>query len=585
MLALMKKSNRLKRFAALVLAIGVLTAPGVLSEAAHAPTALVQPQLQQLSQQTDEVRVMVDGRIIEFDVPPQIMNGRTMVPLRFISEALGAQLRWDDANQIIDITHGNTEIQLQIGTNRMTVNGQVSTMDQAPVVISGRTLIPLRYVAEAFGASVSWDGPNRTAIINSREHQQGQQPGQNPNQPGQQPGRIWSPGDAIPQNAPWQQQRYAENPRGSIVPIPQALARLEAVNNRAFNLNNPAAVWTGQGGFSHPPLTENDLRLKRDHIDAMRYLWDNSAVGRSTSFNGNYLADILEGCDIYFANERLGGFYEGLFSHSPGDRNPQIFIRAHEQRNQQFGVSTQIHETMRALGYGSQLVTMVRGEFDMHEYANEKNRVLFLGDFEYDSTFMRILSNAAGMGRVLDAGATSEQALGALWDQHLRQLIPYEDLMVAVSVGIRLQGRDPALSLATLYQNSANSVPISSFGVELVKISDAFLCDNNRQRNPDISFITNLAQFGRQHGIAPHVSVADVGIQNTPVAIARREAEMGTRLGTNSNGLEGEAQNVVGTAQWDQDQYRNPNVQPLGVLTQKPDEYLADGHIFVCPAS
>ena len=111
------------------------------------------------------VTVLLDGRQLAFDVQPQIMNGRTMVPLRAIFEAMGAIVGWNDETQTVTGTKGDTVVILVIGDTSPSINGKVVTIDQPGVIVDGRTLAPLRFVAEAFGGDVSWDGDTLTASI------------------------------------------------------------------------------------------------------------------------------------------------------------------------------------------------------------------------------------------------------------------------------------------------------------------------------------------------------------------------------------------------------------------------------------
>ena len=112
-------------------------------------------------------RVILDGAPLAMDVPPQIIGGRTMVPMRAIFEALDAEVRWDGAKQTATGTRDDTTVVLPIGSTSPTVNGSVVTIDAPGVVIDGRTLVPLRFVAESFGVDVNWDGATRTVTINS----------------------------------------------------------------------------------------------------------------------------------------------------------------------------------------------------------------------------------------------------------------------------------------------------------------------------------------------------------------------------------------------------------------------------------
>jgi len=114
-----------------------------------------------------QISVLLDGKELTFDVPPQIIGGRTMVPLRAIFEALGAGVDWNASTQTVTASDGDTEVILTIGSTSPTVNGRVVTIDQPGIIVSGRTLVPLRFVAESFGVTVDWNAASRTVTITS----------------------------------------------------------------------------------------------------------------------------------------------------------------------------------------------------------------------------------------------------------------------------------------------------------------------------------------------------------------------------------------------------------------------------------
>ncbi len=111
------------------------------------------------------IYVMLDGNYIGFDVKPQVISGRTMVPIRAIFEKMGATVSWDGNSNSAICTKGSTVVKMTVGNMIMYVNNQPVKMDIAPLVINGRTLAPARYAAEAFGAKVDWDENTKTVII------------------------------------------------------------------------------------------------------------------------------------------------------------------------------------------------------------------------------------------------------------------------------------------------------------------------------------------------------------------------------------------------------------------------------------
>lgn len=119
-----------------------------------------------LSPVIDEgIRVMVDHKTIQSQVAPYVKDGRTMVPLRVIAESLNVKVEWIGSESRIDLRRLNDTIQLWIGRQEGLKNNQKLTFEVAPEIVDGRSFVPLRFVVEAFGAKVSWDEVTRTAGV------------------------------------------------------------------------------------------------------------------------------------------------------------------------------------------------------------------------------------------------------------------------------------------------------------------------------------------------------------------------------------------------------------------------------------
>ena len=112
------------------------------------------------------ITVSLDGKNIEFDVAPQIINGRTMVPLRAIFEALGATVDWNDDTQTVTSTKGGTTISLTINNPTMYVNGKAVILDSPACLVDSRTLVPVRAISEAFDIQVEWKEVAPPAVVN-----------------------------------------------------------------------------------------------------------------------------------------------------------------------------------------------------------------------------------------------------------------------------------------------------------------------------------------------------------------------------------------------------------------------------------
>lgn len=108
---------------------------------------------------------LVDDSPASIDVAPSISKDRTMVPVRFIGEVFGAQFSWDEKLRKVTFTLDDVTIELYIDNKTAKVNGKSTALDSEPIIIEGRTMIPLRFVGEYMGASLDWDGLTQTATI------------------------------------------------------------------------------------------------------------------------------------------------------------------------------------------------------------------------------------------------------------------------------------------------------------------------------------------------------------------------------------------------------------------------------------
>lgn len=114
------------------------------------------------------ISVIINGDMLSLEQPPSIINGRTLVPLRAIFEALGATVEWDGVTQTITSTIDSTTIKLTIGNNILYKNGIAVALDVPAQLINGYTMVPVRAVAEAFGADVNWDDTTQTVYITTK---------------------------------------------------------------------------------------------------------------------------------------------------------------------------------------------------------------------------------------------------------------------------------------------------------------------------------------------------------------------------------------------------------------------------------
>ncbi len=114
-----------------------------------------------------DVSVTVDGRKVVFpDAKPFIdENGRTLIPVRFVTEDLGATVEWNAQDREVYIAKDGVYIMIRIDQEMILVNGRTKAMDTKAIIRDDRTYVPIRYVAEELGATVRWDAATRTVII------------------------------------------------------------------------------------------------------------------------------------------------------------------------------------------------------------------------------------------------------------------------------------------------------------------------------------------------------------------------------------------------------------------------------------
>ena len=119
-------------------------------------TALAQP-----------ISVQLDGRYLTFDQPPVSVAGRLMVPLRGIFEALQAEVLYSAPTRSIKATKGSTVVELTLGSRQALIDGRPVFLDVPADTLGGRTMVPLRFVSESLGAEVKWNGATRTVLLSS----------------------------------------------------------------------------------------------------------------------------------------------------------------------------------------------------------------------------------------------------------------------------------------------------------------------------------------------------------------------------------------------------------------------------------
>jgi hypothetical protein len=141
----------MKKFGLSLLSLLLLTSVGNIASAAG----------------NDQIKVLVNGVQQHFDQSPILYHDYTLVPLRGIFENLGAKVTWDQATQKVTVNKDMLNLTLQIGKDTVIKNGLPIELPVTPEVVNGRTLVPLRFISETLGAKVDWLGDTNTVVITS----------------------------------------------------------------------------------------------------------------------------------------------------------------------------------------------------------------------------------------------------------------------------------------------------------------------------------------------------------------------------------------------------------------------------------
>jgi hypothetical protein len=119
----------------------------------------------QHSNAANPIQILMNGSKINSSVSPQIIQGRTFVPLRAIAEGLGSKVSWDNKQQKATVEKAGLTMEFTIGNPKVSMNGSVTSIEAAPYILEGSTMLPLRFIGEQFGLRVSWDPITRSVYL------------------------------------------------------------------------------------------------------------------------------------------------------------------------------------------------------------------------------------------------------------------------------------------------------------------------------------------------------------------------------------------------------------------------------------
>ncbi|NLD48204.1 MAG: copper amine oxidase, partial [Clostridiaceae bacterium] len=118
------------------------------------------------SETSQDIKVRLNGNYVQFDEKPAIIENRTIVPMRAIFESLGAKVEWNGQTRTVTGSKENIRVTLQIDSDKAYVNNKLVILDATARIINGRTFVPIRFISESLGAKVDWDDREKTVIIN-----------------------------------------------------------------------------------------------------------------------------------------------------------------------------------------------------------------------------------------------------------------------------------------------------------------------------------------------------------------------------------------------------------------------------------
>jgi L,D-peptidoglycan transpeptidase YkuD (ErfK/YbiS/YcfS/YnhG family) len=113
------------------------------------------------------IKVLTNEKEVVFDVQPRIQNGRTLIPIRSVLESLGAEVSWEKSTGTINVLKSSKVIKLSVGSNWAYVDEKQVMLDVPASIIDGRTMVPVRFIAEELGFKVTWDEKKRIVFINA----------------------------------------------------------------------------------------------------------------------------------------------------------------------------------------------------------------------------------------------------------------------------------------------------------------------------------------------------------------------------------------------------------------------------------
>lgn len=141
--------NKLSKAIALTLTFGIISSTAAMAQ--------------------DEIKVYIDEKQVNFDVQPIIYEERTLVPLRAIFEALGAEVTWNQDTKTASAVRGDDTVSITVDSKQLFKNNKAVELDVPAMIVDERTLVPVRAISESFDCDVQWDGEAQTVMIYTKD--------------------------------------------------------------------------------------------------------------------------------------------------------------------------------------------------------------------------------------------------------------------------------------------------------------------------------------------------------------------------------------------------------------------------------
>ncbi|MCL2401980.1 MAG: copper amine oxidase N-terminal domain-containing protein [Oscillospiraceae bacterium] len=496
------------------------------------------------------ISVTVNGDAVDFpDQAPVIIDGRTLVPVRGVFQALGFTVGWNRAAQQVTLTRSNYTVVLTIGSRTFTTNGANHTLDVPAQIINNRTMLPIRAVVESVGYDIDWDESTRTVVISyvsispaqeiQRLERQRDERLADLDQNGMRP--LWY----------FEDQFRNTDPAGNRVESNFGL-RHELIDLymriRPQITHSYSPYYEPSRGLIYP---ENHLRWNVDTRNAIVAGKENDSIFSSRPYNTSMSLDILSSVEFAFGKNEPGRTAGGLRILSPLQSTIGIQIRYAQGPADEFAFVL-LHEKYHAMGLCEGLTDLaaeeamgipssVREIYGMQRL-DSNLPTPGLGGFWYNSTPFRTLLRAMeadGRGNEFWAAAFhSNDRFARLWEDEIGHIISWEDFSLFRAISRERFWGDPALERA--FQNQ--------IGISIAQAEEKFLdtwriihheseqggqrtgqpnAQHVAQAQRDLNELTaQVTAFAKIQRLYPAIAVVDIEIRNHHVQFFNNQIKL-----------------------------------------------------------